>query len=270
MLCVCGYGIITKDRNASADIVTKVTSDGDKFLYTSADDGRFLFVRREQISGVIETLGSLSGKIVCTECIQTDNIEEEVSEMIKQFYDNHVNLKTIFKPSDQSAALADILGNRLRLPVLLLVLSLLVVNFIIVLDIRKEYGQSHARLVALEQNINKTGGEDQQRKQILSDYENTLDERFALLLDRVGALTPAKITLTKLSVQPLLKPIEHNKKPIIAPRNVVICGEALSSEDISLYTTALQREKFVKDLRLSSVQKQADSGLFIFQIDISL
>ncbi len=260
LVMACGYGVITKDTASAPEITAKVMAPGSGFVW-SADGVNISFVREAQM----EPFAELSPLAVTCGASAAD-----AEKVAVQYYATHVRLRELLRPSPASSALALLLARRIQLPVLGVVLLLLVLNAAVSPQVRNRREAAETEMAALQKRIGKADDTSRGRAQAVAEWGRALPRRFGWLCDRAATVLPKDITLTSLSVQPLLKNIEEGRKPLFSEREMVISGRTPRSESVSDYVTALGGLQMAQQVRLSSVEYDREKGFYNFRINLEL
>lgn len=268
---VMGYGVINKNRAEAAQIVSKVTSDSENFLFTFKGQDNLWFVRKSQIADVLAKLEQLSAKVIDVKCGCVNRSNDAVDEDdLRELFREEITLKESLRPTLKGSTLATMAAKRIQLPALGVIMVALIVNFMIGQSIREQYATKHAELTTLQGVAGKQTEISKSMEKLAAEFGKQFPYKYAWICDRVGVLLPEGITLSQLSVQPLTKPLEQNKKPTIAEQQIRIEGETPSAKTVSYYLRSLQQEKFGTNLRLTSIEQNAESKLFHFKIEMQL
>ncbi|MDR1198569.1 MAG: PilN domain-containing protein [Prevotellaceae bacterium] len=265
-----GYGIITKNCDANKDIITKVTADESKFLWNFDGNGNISFVRREQIDKILQKTGKAQNRIIRIECISSDTDREAVESRIRQIIKESFSVRSIVKPDVYGSQSAMMLFHKIKLPVLILILLILVANTFVSKNISELHLQSNTKLTALQRQHGQINNITQQKQQAVAGYAKNLPVKFAFIYDRIAVATPAQITVSELAVQPLLRPFEPGKEPKLNENRIYISGFTRDYESISEYISNIEKEKFIKKLTLASVVQDNKTGIFNFKINIDI
>ncbi len=272
MLLVCGYGVIVKKSSDYSEAVQKVKAEQDTFQWNySPDKEDILFVRQSQIEHVRETILQ-SGAILSVQCFQESG--EELSHSIEShariFFQESIKFRNIIRPTESGSLMAQLLFKKLRVPVLCCILLLLVANYFIQERVNELYSIRHYELNVVRKSKGEAEKNVRLREQAIAGYGKTLPYSYAWLCDMIGSITPEKIILTSLSFQPVMKPLENDKWPVLAEREVVITGNAANPDMITTLISALQGLKISDNVKLLSVDKARESGKSVFKIGVTL
>jgi Tfp pilus assembly protein PilN len=265
-----GYGIITKNCDANKDIISRVTADKKQFLWNFDYQGHISFVRNEQVINVLQKIKKGQHRIISIECLSNDATDRTIENRIKQISKESFSIRNIAKPSIYSSRLAMMLFQKIKLPVLILILLLLVANTFISKNVSERYMQSNSKLTILQKQHGQIHNITQQKQQAIAGYNKSLPVKIAFVYDRIAIITPEQITLSELAVQPLSKPFELGKYPKLQENKIYISGFTKNYASISEYIAKLEKETFIKKLTLTSVVQDNKTGVFSFKIGIDL
>jgi Tfp pilus assembly protein PilN len=270
IIMLSGYGVITKDCETNKDIISRVTSDKEHFSWNFDYQGHISFVRKEQVAVVLKKLKNSQNKIIKIECLSGGVNQEEIENRIAQICREDISVKNIIHPTTYSSRLAIMLFQKLKLPVLVLVLLILVANVFVSGNVSEIYAQNNLRLTALQKQHGQVSSITQQKQQVIANYNKYLSIKTAFVFDRIALVTPIQITLSELAIQPLARPFELNKYPKLQENKIYITGFTQDYESISEYIDNLENETFIKKLTLTSVEQDNKTGLFTFKINIDI
>ncbi len=262
LVMATGYGVIVKSREAAPDVVAKVTAPESGFRWNERD-GLVAFMRGEQLDPV---LTQLAGARVLGVCIGGGDAEE----CAERYYKEEMKLKRALRPTPGGSALASLLARRLQMPVLCTLLALLAANALVSPRIRNRWQAAQTEKAALEKRQGQADDSSRERAQAVAEWGRTLPHGFAWLCDRAASALPDDVTLTSLSVQPLLKNIEEGRKPAFSEREMVIAGRTARSESVSQYAAALGELGMARQVRLASVEHDREKGVYNFRINLEL
>ncbi len=284
ILILSGYGVIAKQvqdpgaaggksaEKISADsIVDKVKSNDQEFVWS--EGGKVLtFMRREQAAPLLEQLSGAKAKLVDIVCFKAadSNARQGIQASVAASYDRVMTLRTMLLPRQAGSALCLLTVARIRLGLLGIVLLLLLVNAMVSGGVRSNYSQVHGALQAALESRGRQDDAARDQQQKLADFSRRPPYGYAWLSDRIAGALPDKINLHSLAIQPLLKPVEENKKVQVAESVVVIRGMAPRSEEISLFTAALHELGIATRIRLASVEQNRDNNMLDFKIELEL
>ncbi len=254
ILVACGYGVISKA--VTADLEAKITAQGGEFLWRR-DRNALCFVRRAQL----EPFADLQ-PLAVTCAVSPDDAHKVAAEC----YAQHVNLRNLLKPSP----LASLLASRVQLPILAALLLALAVNAAVLPGVNGRWQTAQTEKEALEKQIGKADDASKSRAKALAEWGRALPRSYAWLCDRAASTLPEGVTLSSLSVQPLLKAIEDGRTPMFSEREMVISGHTPRSESVSEYTAALSGLKISRQVKLSAVEYDREKGRYNFRINIEL
>lgn len=273
LISVVGHGVITKSTAETA-ITEKVTSSPEHFAWsiTSEEAAETIsFVRRDQLVGLQQYL--LENHIVFENVIYGSlsmQQELEVCRIADRFCQEVGRWRILLHPSVQSSLIGNVFYRRLRLPVLVGLLLLLVGNTFIYSSLNDRYAAQQTLLSAQKKTQGETQQRSQQRSAAVAKFSHRLSVSHALLMDRVATHVPLAITLTDLAVQPLSKSLEENKQPIYVVEELVVKGVTNDAGAVSTFIRGLKSEPLLRDARLNHLTQRRDNTLTEFEITVAL
>ena len=260
LLYVCGYGVIHKPALQAAQIL----ADQEKFLSTLQNDGTVCFVRRSQIGPLLEWLGNSLLHIGCV------SNEHDIVSLGKEYYTSHVNVKALLRADTVGSQLSVQLYKKAKLPVLIAILGMLLVNFAISGAVEKKYNEGGALLIALQ---NAKGRQDERSKQehdMLRELDRGVRLGFAYLSDCIGSAVPESVVLHNLSIQPPVRRIEEGRPFHIALSKIVIKGETMNATEVSLFVSRLRGIERAREVKIISVEQSREGQAVRFVIEIEV
>lgn len=270
IVVVSGNGVIAKQRETSEVIIAKVTADEQTFLLSNNRNGMVSFIRKEQLNSLAESLKGDGIEYIVIKCCPLDEQDDEIRYLVDNFYQINVNLKSILRPSVISNGLALQVVRKIRMPVLCLMLTLLAVNAIVRSNLEKKHSVVEAQYKILQNATQTKENTNQQYNELLSKYSKRTQHKYGWMCDRIASVSPQRITLTMLSVQPLLKQLEQSKQPVVAENKLVVQGVSLSADDVSIFVSDLEKLDIFDKIKLSQIERKDKDVLFSFKIDIEL
>jgi Tfp pilus assembly protein PilN len=263
VVSVRGHGVVTKRADAAGDILERAKAAGSGFVWTQ-HDGNVSLVRAEQLDVLGEALAGAA--IVEMRC--GDEPEKAVAE---HFFAEYANLRTLLRPSAAGSVMALAAVRKLRLPVLGIVFLALVVNMLAAPGVRTRHDAAGAELEALRRTAGQADKATERRREFLAEYAGMqLPVPVSFLCDRVAMVVPQEMTLTMLAVQPPLQAPESNRKTTLAENRVEIAGEASDAADVSDYVSKLSETGIAHHVRLASMERDRERGVFVFRIELEL
>lgn len=267
-----GFGIISKNMDANPEIVEKIKSDADSFVWNETAT-EITFLRRERVEKVVGSYHldkNIPLAVFCFAGQTPATLQNAALDRSVAFYAQNVNLSTALKPSHTGSILCRLSASKLKLPVFAVLLLILIVNMFVNKSIRTEYNNSQARLWQIEKQRGQQDQAAARNRQMFAEFNRKPPFEYSWLCDRAGLTLPEGITLTLLIIQPVKKTLENGKKPLVEHDRIIIKGQALKTEDITCYTCALG--KFIRpvNVRLTSVERNHEMDRLDFAISIDL
>lgn len=266
IVVLSGYGVISKDVAASPGIEAKITGEPENYRWNRVGD-MLTFVRVSQVDELLKYLTEKQINPLATLLVADSDAGVDVAG---EYISGKVNLRTIFQPSALGSSIAMLAFDKLKLPVLGLVLLALLVNFFASSGVENKYRATHLRFEQLRRESDNSTSVSKRKQQIIADFGRDSNIPFAVLCDRAAKDAPRNVTLTSLSIQPLLKSIEEGREIKISQKTMVVAGFAPDSRAISDYVSALQRQSFVREIKLASIEQNRETGAINFSINIGL
>lgn len=250
IVVITGVGVISKKKNEmSESLYGRLSSD--VFLSNVDKDGTLSFVRKQQLEN-----------LSCRPVIMLPAPRIDIDSLFDS-WNKEISFKLITKFSCQGEIVSRAILSKIRLPVLLLLLSTLLANYFLTGKTRDRYARNQYLLNALK---NESLSVSQHRN---IDYSSGKID-FAYLADRIGASVPSSVTLTALSMQPVTKKIETCKEIQFIERCIVLSGYAADTESITEFVHRLNNYKIAEKLTLSSIVRNTEKKSIDFKITLQL
>lgn len=253
------HGVVTK--SAESGIAAKVIADPDTFIWSKAD-GMLSFVRRDQLTELMEELSAAAIYPLRIECVQTPE------EIARATFDA-LGWKNLFHIGEKSSSIGQAIARRVMIPLLGLCLTLLSINAIIGPRIQSQRQELELRLASLTQSDTKAASVSEERRCVLESFARRLSLGDAEICNRIGRCVPQRVILTELWLEPLTKRMEEGEPLQRRERTATITGIGDSSAEIGLFTQTLVATPPIRNVRLVSVERARGDGLQ-FRIEVEL
>lgn len=277
LLVLCyGQGVVCKPTDGSSGVMERVEADPERFLWSRCRSGEeeaeyFCFVQRIQVAPLLERLEGLPlADVRYIPAPEEKRSEETTAARAREYFQKDLSWGRLLLPSVQGALLGSMLARRLRLPVLIGVLLLLMGNYLLGERITQQRRELQQELSALEKGRGEQDRSSQQRRRLLTEFERNIPLCYSLLCDRIGSIVPAAVTLFSLEVQPLQKELVLLTPLTLAENSVQITGVCLEAALATELTTRLGQEPFARELTLARLERDSQDGLLHFTITLQL
>ena len=105
---------------------------------------------------------------------------------------------------------------------------------------------------------------------MVREFEGSGTGRVSVVLDRVAALVPPAVNLDMLVVNPLLKGLEEGKFVVTREGCLELSGVTADPGQVTLFTGSLSSSAFARQVKLVSLDRNRETGLYHFKIWIGL
>lgn len=257
---VSGHGTVTKP--ADTQIAARVQDDGETFLWNERD-GQIVFVRRERLQGLLDELAAAS--------IHPQRLAVGIppAAAAREFF-AALRWRVLLRSDEQASALAQTFVRRLALPVLGLFLCLLAANAVVAPSLGARRQALQAELTARERTASTAADVTTRQRALLAEFGTRPALSRAVVCDRIAAVVPERVVLTRLAVEPLAKRFEAEKPLQRQERTAVVAGTAPAAGDVSLFVERLMSEACCRTVRLTNVERERDAERLAFRIEIGL
>lgn len=285
LLLVAGYGVIRKVFHAEdGDGIRRVTENENVIWERfDRDDGECVicFTRRDKIISledelhgyrvpVIETClwGVRSGEEVLP--TNRERVRESAIGLAERFYDRGITWKDLLKGGMRGDSLAALIAGKIKLVALLCLLGLLVVNYLWNTSVREKYASLQLEIASLERDVSNREKLSREMERVVREFKGNGTGRMSVVLDRIAALVPAEVNLDMLVVNPLLKGLEEGKSVVTREGSIELSGVTADPGQVTLFTGNLSSSAFARQVKLVSLDRNRETGLFNFKIWIGL
>ncbi len=269
VVVLTGYGVICKEADKTPDIVRKVTAPDSGFVY-SEEGGRICFVRRAQVSAVLDKVAGSKSHAVGVECSDLAGKDDSMPAAAADRYFSDMGVGTLLRPTQKGSVLCRMLAVRARLYVLCALLLLAGVNAAWKPSVRTEYEGARAELELLKERQGAVSTASRQKAEALEMFKSDMPLPVSLLCDRAAMALPGDMGLTAMAVCPPVKRIENGKIPEFRDGLVTIDGHALRSSDVLAYVTGLEEVLTQASVNLATLEYDKDNGRYVFAINVGL
>lgn len=267
-----GEGIITKLFDETGGGMERITVGGE-FLWEresfSGDGMKIVFTRKERIEALSAVLEKQ--KVPVAGIHLSPSVDErEYESYLFRFFQEELKWKVLMEPTERGSCLCTLLRRKLRLPVLVCLLSLLLVNFLWNDTLRKRHSLLQAELTRVERNVSARDKHSREVERVVNEYRRTGNRRNAFIVDRMAAVIPPEVVLESLEIGPLLKVYEKGK-PLSIRDGLLRCkGRCAITEKITRFIGELTKTDFAREVKLISLERERDTGQSLFKIEIRL
>ena len=285
LLLVAGHGIIRKVfHEGDEDGIRRVT-ENENIIWErfDRDDGECVlcFTRRDKIESLEEELHGYQVPVIET-CLQGVRSGEEGLPMnqewvrgtaiglAERFYDRGITWNDLLKGGKRGDSLAALIAGKIKLIALLCLLGLLVVNYLWNTSVREKCASLQLEIVSLERDVSNREELSREMERVVREFEGSGTGRMSVVLDRVAALIPPEVNLDMLVVNPLLKGLEEGKSVVTRDGCIELSGVTADPEQVTSFTGRLSSSAFARQVKLVSLDRNRETGLFNFKIWIRL
>jgi hypothetical protein len=273
ILSITGDQVVSKIYQQDDLSIKKITEKENLIWSITQTESKELlisFLSKEYTVDFIESLAKNSIYVMETWVDRSDAFDKK--QRITAFYETQMTLSAIRK-SGKLNTLCNLLYHKLQLSVLLLLFFLLLGNYFMNADIRKEYETKQTEL-NIKQRNNKTKLENQQKLgRIAEEYNKIPDCSFALIADRIASYVPANVRLNLLSIFPVesgSSSMVRNKGLKIKAGMIVIRGDVDLPGSVTLFTQFLSADKLFSKVDIVTLSRKKDSSMFEFELHVTL
>lgn len=248
VLFVTGDVVGSRRYDASDPIVRRIESNAE--LYVSVhDDGTVDYVRKAVVETVLAGTGIRIVAVVVCRDVGSVDMDAEVQAARRK----SLTLSAVWQDMSLVDYLASRLLKRILLPVLLVYLAVLLVNFFVHSQLTERLGEVRSAYAKESVEAKKRSAVTQAQARLLAEYAAVPEVDFARLSDQTASRVTEDIRLTSLVFD--------------APQ-IKICGDAFTSVGVMSFVDSLRRNVECGAVNLLKLEKDAREDLFKFEIQM--
>lgn len=274
LIVVTGEGIISKAYDKQDATCKRIMKDPELLWDVEEEKGRqpmISFLRRGSLSGFLQTV-SLHHLALIDTWIYSADIEYDIQTRLEKLYLAHFKSTALWKSSDCRDILANILFQKIFLPVLLSVFVLLLGNYFLHSYYTKQYQQKQNIIYRSERDTRASSLHEKKKNQLLGGYNQIPNQSFALLADRIASYVPVNLFLTSMQVFPLGKSpnIKEKKTLHVDYRLIRLKGMVETPGSVTLLSQLLESDKLFDKVKVVRLGRKKNTELFEFEMEITL
>lgn len=261
VLFVTGEEVGRKRYDASDPVVRRIESNSG--LYVSRHDGGFMdYVRKAPVDDVAaRDAGLVLGVVVCRDLESVDRDME-----LRAVCRGRLSLSALRRNPELIAALASGLFKRMLLPVLLVYLAVLLVNFFVHSSLVERIGELRSASARETVAAKKRSEVTRAQERLFAGFMAVPDIDISGISDAVASVVPGDIRLTSLSFN---DPKARKTYSVSQGRSIVmIAGEAFSSETVLSFVERLRDSVGCEALNILRLERDDREDVFRFEIQM--
>ena len=263
IVLISGKGVISKSSLNNESIIQRVKSN-DSLCYSYDKERDIIsFVQKAQFESDI----SLFTNVVHIKVVNEIN-DELINKTISEFYGEIFTIKNIIQYNDDSKKIISYLIKKFEIPFMITIFVILLVNFFVNSHFSENNSKLQMELINSKRITKNKESQIKNGQKLLS--ENSPNRSFAtsVFLDKLSSQLPSSITLTYFSVDPVIRRIE-SQKPLKITRNLILLkGETVSANDITIMTNRIEELAFSKKVKIKNITQKKGSADLEFEVEI--
>lgn len=269
-----GDGIISKSYDQQ-DVANKRIMKDPNFLWnieiTDGQGQRLSFLRRDNLSEFLQ-MCKQQHLILIDNWIYGADVEYNVQVRLENLYLERFRSSMLLQSPDFKDTLANVLFQKLFLPVLLFFFALLLGNYFLNSYYTKQYQQKQSIIQQNERNNRVNIQEEQKKNQLLAGYNQIPDQSFALLADRIASYIPSNLYLTSMNIFPLGKNKNiRDKKTLPMDFHIIrLKGTVETPGSVTLLSQLLESDKLFENVKVVQLGRLKNTNIFEFELEITL
>lgn len=276
LMVVSGHGVIRKVFQVGDEEGMERVMGNEELIYSRSggeNGGTVLcFTRRERLATLDEMIlreqfPVLEMKVDCDAGKKTDEAALSLAEV---FYKDKVGWRELIHGGARGDRLAGLVAGKIKIVMLCGLLGLLLVNYLWNASVRERYAGQQMEMSSLERDVSDREKLSREMENMVREFKGNEIRHYGVMLDRIAAVVPPKVNLETLTVNPLLKTIEERKSLVLREGYVELSGETSDSGEVTVFTGALAECDFAHRVKLLSLDKDRETGIFHFKILIDL
>lgn len=274
LMIFMGDGIISKLYDQQ-DIANKKIMKDSNFIWnietTDAQEQRISFLRRDNLSEFLQ-MCKQQHLILIDNWIYRADEEYNIQIRLENLYLEHFRSSMLLQSSDFKNMLANVLFQKLFLPVLLLFFALLLGNYFLNSYYTKQYQQKQSIIQQNERNNRVNSQEEQKKNQLLAGYNKIPNQSFALLADRIASYIPSNLYLTSMNIFPLgkNKNVRDRKTLPMEYHTIRLKGTVETPGSVTLLSQLLESDKLFEKVKVVQLGRLKNTNIFEFELEITL
>lgn len=264
IVLVCGSGVISKSYDKDKTIIQRVKVN--ESLYYSFDDEQKMisFVKREQVNGEI---AKFSKVLYIKTCNKVDDLV--INETIAEFYKKTFTIHNLLQYQEDSKIILAHLIKKVEIPLLISVLVILLLNFFVNAHFSELNNSQQMELMNNKKTIQDTDVQLKDIQKLKAENTPVRSMDASILIDLLATQIPDGITVSHFAVDPLKRKVETQKTLNIEKNTIILKGETLSANEITILTNNIANLDFTKNVKIRNIAQKQDVAILEFEIEIT-
>lgn len=264
IVIVCGSGVISKSYDQDKTIIQRVK--GNESLYYSYDDERKVisFVRREQVDGEIAKFTKVLYIRICN---RIDDLV--IGKVISEFYEKTLTVKNLLRYQEDSKILLSHLIKKVEIPLLISVFIILLLNFFVNAHFSEMNNSLQMEVMNNKKTTQNTDAQLKDMQKLKTENKPVRSMDASILIDLLATQIPDGITVHYFAVDPLKRKVENQKPLNIEKNTIILKGETLSANEITILTTNMENLDFTKNVKIKQIAQKQDEAMLEFELEIT-
>lgn len=274
LIIITGSGIISKAYDKQDAVNQRIMKDPDFIWNLETVDNQeevLSFLRRDRLYELLQVIKQQRLVLIDTWLYGAD-IEYDIQMRLDKMYIENFKSSLLLKSPEFKDVLANVLYQRIFLPVLLFFFTLLLGNYFLNSYYTKQYQQMQ-NIIQKDERKNRVNSlEEQKKNQLLAGYNQIPNQSFALLADRIASYVPANLYLTTMNIFPLGKN-RNLRDRITLPLEyhiIRIKGTVETPGSVTLLSQLLESDNLFKKVKVIQLGRLKNTNLFEFELEITL
>lgn len=270
-LYIQGSDVVSREHDIQdSETIRKITGN-DNLLWTihkEGDRNSIDFIRKSSLDSEIKEIERKS--IYIAGITVSNRCGLDIHEGMNLFYRDKLNIDLLKKSREFRGFFFDSLFYKIRLPILLFLLLLLLVNYLVFSNLKEKYDVSEAAYTVQLQKMKRETQDSEKTHRLFDEYNKIPYYPLAVLSDRIASYMPKDVRLTSMVFFPETrsnireKNMDHSRDIVVLKGNAGIAGTVL------LFTHYLQEDKLFNKVGIINITNLEGTDLYNFELEVEL
>lgn len=276
VISITGDDVVAKPYQNGDPFVKKIL-DNEKLLWTihhssHPQDSFIAFVRKEVVDKYHDLLVD-SNIAVLEKFISKEKVVDK-EKILLSVCEDKFRWNEFHRNAFLLNASCHVIYHKIQLPILLLFFALLLGNFFVNNNLRKEYELVQNQLGVKQRSEKKLRENRQKLGRLEEKYQNFYSGSFALIADRIASYVPVNVDLVLLSIFPLSSNEEFSSTRAQENKQckdvIRVKGEVSTPGSVTLFTQLLSADKLFSKIEIISLNRQKEDTTYLFELQLML
>lgn len=270
VLFVSGSDVGSRIYIPNDDASTKIIENENLFwsIHERNNASIIDFIRKASLESILDDLEKKG--VYVADILISKRTDINIPEKVLHLYDEKLNFNLVKKSKEFRAFFFESLFNKIKLPILLIFLVLLFINYITFSRIKEKYDNIDTSYNIQLQNSKLKSENVKNANRFFGEFNKMPTYSLALVSDRIASYVPKNMQLSMLHVFPEKKSQSINKNEEDFHNIIIVKGKAEIAGTVLLFAQYLEEDKLFNKVDIININNQKDSNLFDFELHIIL